>query len=176
MDARLHYLQGEAEFVKPADLLTLLQEFYRDKLALFRRHQSGARRISGYEFNNTYQYILAREDAHLAWLRAAIEELAGGPDESGSDPDLPSGGKGDAVARAIAEDDARTAGEFLARWQPRLAGLTHARNRTMLELILGEVAEHQRFFAQAAAGHLDLLGKRLGKGTGGGVLGVRWVE
>jgi hypothetical protein len=46
----------------------------------------------------------------------------------------------------------------------------------MLELILGEVAEHQRFFAQAAAGQLGLLGKRQGKGTGGGVLADRWVN
>jgi hypothetical protein len=162
--------------VKPADLLTLLQEFHRDKLALFRRHQAGARGVSGYEFNNTYQYVLEREDAHLAWIRRAIEELAGVPDETTSIAALPSSGKGDALAHAIAEDDARTAGELVARWQPRLAGLTHARDRKMLELILGEVAEHQRFFAQAAAGHVDLLGKRQGQGTGGGVLGVRWVE
>jgi len=176
VDTRLHYLQGKTELVKPADLLTLLQEFHRDKLALFRRHESGARRVSSYEFNNTYQYVLAREDAHLAWLRSAIEELAGVPDESSTSVPLPSAGKGDAVDRAIAEDDARTAGDLLARWQPRLAGLTHARDRKMLELMLGEVAEHQRFFAQAAAGHVDLLGKRQGQGTGGGVLGVRWVE
>jgi hypothetical protein len=175
VDARLHHLQGKTELVKPADLLTLLQEFHRDKLALFRRHESGARRVSGYEFNNTYQYILAREDEHLAWLRGAIEGLAGVPDESASSVAQPSAGKSDAAARAIAEDDARTAGEFLARWQPRLAGLTHARDRRMLELILGEVAEHQRFFSQAAAGRLDLLGTRQGKGTGGGVLAVRWV-
>ena len=162
--------------MKPVDLLTLLQELHRDKLALFCRHQAGARRVSGYEFNNTYQFILAREDTHLAWLRSAIEELAGVPDESTTSVALPSAGKGDAVARAIAEDDGRTADEFLARWQPRLAGLTHARDRKMLELILGEVAEHQRFFSQAAAGLLDLLGKRQGEGTGGGVLGVRWVE
>jgi hypothetical protein len=162
--------------VKPVDLLTLLQELHRDKLALFCRHQAGARRVSGYEFNNTYQFILAREDTHLAWLRSAIEELAGVPDESTTSVTLPSAGKGDAVARAIAADDARTAGEFLACWLPRLAGLTHARDRKMLELILGEVAEHQRFFSQAAAGRLDLLGKRQGEGTGGGVLGVRWVE
>jgi hypothetical protein len=176
VDTRLHYLQGKTELVKPADLLVLLQEFHRDKLALFRRHESGARRVSGYEFNNTYQYVLAREDAHLAWLRSAIEELAGLPDESTTSLAVPSAGNGDAVARAIAEDDARTAGEFVARWQPRLADLTHARDRKMLELMLGEVAEHQRFFAQAAAGQVDLLGKRQGEGTGGGVLGVRWVE
>jgi len=162
--------------VKPGELLTLLQAFHRDKLALFHRHQAGARGVPGYEFNNTYQYVLEREDAHLAWLRRAIEELAGVPDESTSSAALPSSGKGDTLARAIAEDDARTAGEFLSRWQPRTAALTHARDRKMLKLILGEVAEHQRFFAQAAAGHLDLLGKRQGKGTGGGVLATRWVE
>jgi hypothetical protein len=55
--------------------------------------------------------------------------------------------------------------------------MTHARDRKMLELVLGEVAEHQRFFAQAAGGRLDLLGRRPeGAGTGGGVLARRWVE
>ena len=162
--------------MKPADLLSLLQEFHREKLALYRRHQAGAMRVSGYEFNNTYQYILAREDTHLAWLRAAVEALAGVPDESEPVPGVPSAGKGDAAARKVLDDDARTASAFLARWQPRLAGLTQARDRKMLELILGEVAEHQRFFAQAAAGQLGLLGKRQGKGTGGGVLADRWVN
>jgi hypothetical protein len=176
VDARLHHLQGKAELVRPADLLTLLQEFHRDKLALFRRHQSGAERMSGYEFNNTYQYVLAREDSHLAWIRTAIDELAGVPDESAASVAVPSSGKGDASGRAIAEADARAAGEFLATWGPRLADLAPGRVRKMLELILGEVAEHQRFFDQVADGDLDLLGKRQGKGTGGGVLGARWVE
>ena len=77
----------------------------------------------------------------------------------------------------MADDDARTAAEFLARWQPRVAAMTHARDRKMLELVLGEVAEHQRFFAQAAGGRADLLGRRPeGAGTGGGVLPRRWVE
>jgi hypothetical protein len=48
---------------------------------------------------------------------------------------------------------------------------------TLLELILGEVAEHQRFFEPAAAGRVDLLGRRpAGAGTGGGVLATRWME
>jgi hypothetical protein len=81
------------------------------------------------------------------------------------------------AARAVAADDARTAAEFLARWQPRVAAMTHARDRKMLELVLGEVAEHQRFFAQAAGGRADLLGRRPeSAGTGGGVLPRRWVE
>lgn len=163
--------------MKPGDLLALLQELHRDKAALVRRHQAGAARVSGYESNNTYQYVLAREDAHLAWLRSAIAELGAEPDEPTTVVALPAAGKGEAAARAVAEDDARTAGEFLARWQPRTAALTNARHRKMLELLLGEVAEHQRFFAQAAAGRLDLLGRRPEHaGTGGGVLSARWVE
>jgi hypothetical protein len=55
--------------------------------------------------------------------------------------------------------------------------MTHARDRKMLELLLGEVAEHQRFFEQAAGERPDLLGRRpASAGTGGGVLPGRWVE
>jgi hypothetical protein len=47
----------------------------------------------------------------------------------------------------------------------------------MLNVILGETTEHQRFFEQALAGRKDLLGRRAdGAGTGGGVLPHRWVE
>jgi hypothetical protein len=54
--------------------------------------------------------------------------------------------------------------------------MTQARDRKMLELVLGEVAEHQRFFAQAAGESPDLLGRRPeNAGTGGGVLPRRWV-
>ena len=55
--------------------------------------------------------------------------------------------------------------------------MTHARHRKMLDLMLGEVAEHQRLFQQAAAGQSDLLGRRpAGAGTGGGVMPARWIE
>ena len=39
------------------DLLTLLLEFYRDKLAAVLRHQAAARHVSQYDANNTYQYM-----------------------------------------------------------------------------------------------------------------------
>ena len=162
--------------MNPTDRLALLQEFFREKAALFYRHQAGAELVSAYDGNNAYQYVLAREDAHLEWLRRAIVESGGVADESATDVTLPAGGSADA-ARAVADDDARTAGEFLARWQPRVATMTQARDRKMLELVLGEVAEHQRFFAQAAGGSADLLGRRPeSAGTGGGVLPRRWVE
>ena len=158
--------------MNPTDRLALLQQFFREKAALFHRHQAGAERVSAYDGNNAYQYVLAREDAHLEWLRRAIGEAGGTADESTDPIALPA-----ESARAVAEDDARTAGEFLARWKPRVAAMTHARDRRMLELVLGEVMEHQRFFSQAAGASPDLLGRRPeGAGTGGGVLPGRWVE
>ena len=45
------------------------------------RHVAVARYVTGYDFNNTYQYIIAREDVHLSWLEAAIAELGGAPDK-----------------------------------------------------------------------------------------------
>jgi len=173
----VHHLQREAELVNPTDRLALLQEFFREELALFRRHRAGAERVSAYDGNNAYQYVLAREDAHLDWLRRAIGEAGGRADEAGPDVALPGAGASTDAAQAVAEDDARTAAEFVARWQPRVATMSHARDRKLLELVLGEVAEHQRFFAQAAGGRADLLGRRPeSAGTGGGVLPRRWVE
>jgi hypothetical protein len=163
--------------VKPGEHLGLLQGVYRDKQALYRRHQAGAAGMPAYDGNNVYQYILAREDAHLQWLSSAIGDGSAAPSDSGPGIDLPATGKGDDRIRAIAQDDARTAREFLARWQPRAAALTHARDRRMIELILGETAEHQRLFEQVASGRDDVLGRRPeGAGTGGGVLPVRWIE
>ena len=162
--------------MNPTDRLALLQEFYREKAALFVRHQAGAQLVSAYDNNNAYQYVLAREDAHLEWLRRAIGALGAAAGELPPPPALASGAI-DGAARALAGEDARAATEFLARWKPRVAAMTPARDRKMLELVLGEVAEHQRFFSQAAEGSVDLLGRRpYGAGTGGGVLPRRWVE
>jgi hypothetical protein len=59
------------------DLLPLLQDFYREKLTMFLRHQAAARLVGGYDANNTYQYIINREDVQLTWIAKAIEELSG---------------------------------------------------------------------------------------------------
>ncbi len=176
MDQGLHQLQGKAELVKPIELLSVLQGVFADKLALYRRHEEGARYVSGYAYNNTYQYILGRESAHLAWLREAIAGLGGtAPDTVAALP-VPSSAKGQNADQLISEDDARLVREVLARWRPRLAGIEHARHRKMLELMFGECAEHQRFFEQAAGGQADLLGRRMaGAGTGDGVLSRRWM-
>ncbi len=88
------------------------------------------------------------------------------------------GKKGDAATfRGILEDDARTLASFVDRWRDRVAGITHARHRIMLDVVLGESREHQRVFEQAASGMEDVLGKRTGGvPRQGAVLPDRWME
>jgi len=170
--------------VKATELLDFLREFHRDKLALLRRHQAVATHVSDYDFNNTYQYVIAREEMHVSWVRDAIldtsgqtNEAAGGQAEDATEPVVQVSGKGAAAQAAIMAQDRDAAQAFVDKWRPRVAGLSHARHRTMLNVIIGETLEHKRFFEQAAAGRTDLLGNRpQGQGTGGGVLPVRWIE
>ena len=161
------------------ELLDILREFHRERLTIRQRHVAVARHVTHYDFNNTYQYIIARSDVHLQWLEAAIAELGGQPFDAG-EPDL-----GAATAKGktksagfmpFIEQDAREAGAFVERWRARVDGLDHARHRGMMRVILGEMLEQQRFFEQMIAGREDLLGRRAdGAGTGGGVLSERWL-
>ena len=74
-------------------------------------------------------------------------------------------------------EDRDAAKAFVEKWRPRVLAMTHARHRTMLNVILGETVEHERFFDQALAGRQDVLGRRTsGASTGGEVLPVRWIE
>jgi hypothetical protein len=160
-----------------SDLLALLQEFHREKLAMLMRHQAAARIVSQYDANNTYQYIISREDVQLSWLTQAITELGGTPEMTAAEPDRPVS-KGRDRWHAIAAEDARDAEAFVERWRPRVEAMTNARHRGMLRVILGETLEQKRFFEQAAAGNVDLLGRRpdhVGKRIGE-VLPVRWIE
>ncbi len=159
------------------DLLPLLQEFHRDKLAALLRHQAGARLVGQYDANNTYQYIVNREEAQLTWVDTAIREL-GGDVTDGSEPVRQATGKGDAAARNVFEEDARDAQSFVDRWRPRIDEMQNARHAKMLRVILGETLEQKRFFEQALAGRQDLLGRRaeqLGPSYGE-VLPSRWIE
>jgi len=161
--------------VKAAELLTLLQEFHRDKLAMYRRHVAAARHVGHYDFNNTYQYVIAREDMQVAWLRDAILDM-GGPVADVEEPQIETSGKGEEAQRSVIADDSDEAQRFVDKWRPRIETIAHARHRNMLRVILGETLEHKRFFDQALAGRTDLLGPRAdGAGTGGGVLPTRWV-
>jgi hypothetical protein len=164
--------------VKPADLTSVLREFHHEKLALRQRHVAVARHVANYEFNNTYQYVIAREDVHLSWLEAALAELGVTPDEV-AEPSLAPRGKKDSFQPLVAED-AREAGEFVSRWRARTDEVTNARHCGMMHVILGETLEQKRFFDQMTAGRDDLLGRRsngpASPGTGDGVLPVRWIE
>jgi hypothetical protein len=158
-------------------LLALLEEFYAEKLAMLLRHQAGARAVAQYDANNTYQYIINREDVQLSWLTVAIAELGGSPPAAALEPDRPVGKKRDAWI-SLAQEDAADAQAFVDRWRPVVEVMTNARQRGMLRVILGETLEQKRFFDQAAAGNLDLLGRRpdaVGPRVGE-VLATRWIE
>jgi hypothetical protein len=175
VDAGLHQLQGKAERV--SNLLALLQEFHRDKLAMMLRHQAAARLVGQYDVNNTYQYIINREEVQLSWLSTAIIGLGGSVAET-VDAGRSVSGKGAEAAHAVIEADAHDAQAFVDRWRPLVEAMTNARDRGMLRVILGETLEHKRFFEQALAGRTDLLGKRekqLGPAFGE-VLPTSWIE
>jgi hypothetical protein len=169
-------LQGKAERVKPSDLLRLLDEFYREKSELRDQHAAAARAAGQYDFNNTFQYVIAREDQHLSWLADAIRDL-GGSVPTLATPAAPVEAKTLDAQQAMIAEEGRRLDEFVGRWRPRLAPIKNARHKLMLELIRGEVLEQARFFHQAAGGRLDLLGRRTGgERTEGSVLPTRWVE
>jgi hypothetical protein len=177
----VHQLQGEAEGVTTSTSPSaptqraLLQEAYRDRLALLLRHIDGATRMADYEFNNTYQYVIGREEIHVQWLRDALIDLGADVPANPSAPPVPEG-KGVSGERAILEDDQRLGRAFVEKWRARLADVRNARHRKLLDVILGEVVEQTRFFELALAGRDDLLGRRMpGASTGDGVLPVRWM-
>jgi hypothetical protein len=159
------------------DLLPLLQDFHRDKLTAFLRHQAAARTIGQYDVNNTYQYIINREDTQLSWVGQAIAELGGTTAEVSEPARAATRNPAEAVQATI-EEDARQAQAFVDRWKPRIDAMPNARHAMMLRVILGETLEQKRFFEQALAGRTDLLGRR-GQSLGpshGVVLPSRWIE
>jgi hypothetical protein len=159
------------------EALALIEEFHREKVASILQHMSHARQVGQYDANNAYQYVINREDVQLSWLAKAIAELGGHEPEPVTTPSETIV-SGPTTAQALFELDARAAQAMVERWRPRLAQMTNARNRKMLEVILGETVEQQRFFEQALAGRTDLLGRR-GDPSGpatGAVLSERWIE
>ena len=162
--------------MKTTEMLELLREFYRDKLALRQRHVAAARLIGDYDFNNAYQYVIARDDTQLRWLHDAIADLGGRADDV-AEPEVRADGKGKAAQAGIMSADRDMARSFVEKWRPRVEGLPNARHRSLLRVVLGETLEQQRMFEQAAGGRSDVLGRRAdGAGTDGAVLPTRWVE
>jgi hypothetical protein len=164
------------------ELRRLLTEFSAERLSLLERHEAGARVVAHYDFNNTYQYVINREETHLGWLETALTELALQVPPSSSTLSVPEVGKpgkkmDPAAYRGVLEDDAKGLAAFVEKWRPRVKGMTHARHKTMLDVVLGESLEHSRLFAQAGAGFEDVLGRRTGGvARVGAVLPTRWQE
>jgi hypothetical protein len=160
--------------VKASALVELLRECYRDKSALHQRHLAAARVVTDYDFNNTYQYVINREEIQLQWVRDAIEDRGGKVDDA---PEIEvKAGSGKSGQIAVTKDDAALAQAFVDKWKARLPTVDNARNQKMLEVILGETVEAKRFFDQMVAGRTDLLGRSAdGARTAGAVLPTRWV-
>jgi hypothetical protein len=162
--------------VTASQMLEFLRELHRDKLGLRQRHVAAARYVTDYDFNNTYQYVIAREDVQVGWLYDAIVGMGGRPDEV-PEPEVRPAGKRAAAQTEVMAVDRDMARAFVDKWRPKADTLPNARHRTLLQVILGETLEHFRFFEQALAGRTDLLGRRAdGAGTEGEVLPTRWVE
>ena len=159
-----------------AELLEFLTAVYVDKLTMRNRHVAAAGFVGDYNVNNTYQYIVNRDDTHVRWLQDAIVDAGGTPEELAV-PDLQPQGKAAEAQRSVITADRDAAKKFIERWTPKVETLPNARHRTMLRVLIGEVAEQVRFFEQALSGRDDLLGRRAdGAGTGDGVMKTRWVE
>ncbi len=168
--------------MKETDLRELFTAFAAERQALCDRHVAGAAVVGHYDFNNAYQYVIAREETHLQWLADALAGCGAEEPVATDMIPVPAVGKVKGKAEvtaysAVIEDDARRLGVFIERWTAPVAGLSHSRHRTMLQVILGESREHQRLFEQAASGFEDVLGRRTGGVERQGVvLSTRWVE
>lgn len=162
------------------ELLKFLTDITADRLPILLRHEASARVVSHYDFNNTYQYVINREETHLQWLQTALAEFGVGlpqPSTTYPVPEVPKGKKIEpSLFRGVLEEDGGQLKTFVERWRPRVEGVTHARHRIMLGVILGESLEHARMFDQAATGFEDVLGRRTGGARVGSVLPTRWLE
>ena len=89
--------------MSPAELLTFLNDFHRDTLALFKARQNNAQSVAAYDANNGYQQVLGRQEVHLRWLGDAIAALGGTPADSA---DQVSGKASRESAKSIIDADA----------------------------------------------------------------------
>ena len=126
------------------------------------RHRPARGSSTQYDANNTYQYIINREETQLSWVgdRRSPSSAATVADAADASPSGGHGRRATAATRAVIEEDARDAQAFVDRWRPRVEAMANARHRGMLRVILGETLEQKRFFEQALAGRTDLLGRR----------------
>jgi hypothetical protein len=160
--------------VSEQTLAELIRDFYLERVSLLMRHEDVAQLVTDYDINNAYQYIIARAQTHLSWLQHALLDLGAKlVDDPSRGPKLSV--KGDAW-KSLAGDDAGSNQQFVDKWRPRVEGVSNARQKGMLKVILGEMLEHKRLFDQAAAGRKDLIGTSLAiNDHPGDVMPVRFV-
>ena len=161
----------------PTDLQTLLREFYLDRLALLMRHESSARFVSDYDVNNAYQYVINREETHVSWVQQALLAVGQEIPKDPAIPDIKPSRKGNDAVLELASGDAQANQQFVDRWRSRVDKVTNARHKGMLGVVLGEMLEHQRLFAQASEGRTDIIGTALAiNERRGKVIDRRWIE
>jgi len=160
--------------VSEQPLAELIRDMYLERVSLLMRHEDVAQVVPDYDINNAYQYIIAREQTHLSWLQHALLDL-GAPlvDDPARGPVLKA--KGDAW-KAMAGDDSKGNAKFVEKWRARIDEVSNARQKGMLNVILGETLEHKRLFDQAASGNKNLIGTSLAiNDHSGDVMSVRFV-
>lgn len=161
----------------PTDLQTLLREFYLDRLALLMRHESSARFVSDYDVNNAYQYVINREETHVSWVQQALLAVGQEIPNDPAVPDIKPTRKGNDAVLELASGDAQANQQFVDKWRARVDEVTNARHKGMLGVVLGEMLEHQRLFAQASEGRTDIIGTALAiNERRGKVIDRRWIE
>ena len=161
----------------PTDLQTLLREFYLDRLALLMRHESSARFVSDYDVNNAYQYVINREETHVSWVQQALLAVGQEIPKDPAIPDIKPSRKGNDAVLELASGDAQANQRFVDKWRSRVDQVTNARHKGMLGVVLGEMLEHQRLFAQASEGRTDIIGTALAiNERRGKVIDRRWIE
>ena len=114
--------------MKSTELLALLRDFSRDKLAIRQRHVAVAKHVPDYDFNNTYQYVIAREDVQVNWLRDAIADL-GGSLEDVPEPTIQGSAKSKDLQTQLIADDKKGAQDFVDKWRTRIEAMPNARHR-----------------------------------------------
>jgi hypothetical protein len=177
MDPRLHHLQGKTEGVTSSELRDLIRDFYLERLVLLLQRESAARFVTDYDVNNAYQYVISREEAHVSWLQHALIDLGVPMPPDPARPDVVPARKGPEAVREIGRADARANRQFVDKWKDRVDLVTHARHKGMLKVILGEMLEHERLFAQASEGRTDIIGTALPiNERRGQVIDTRWLE
>ena len=161
----------------PADLQTLIRDFYRERLTLLMQHEAAARYVTDYDVNNGYQYVIAREETHVSWLQHALLDLGVALPPDPALPVVKPSRKGNDGMLELCAADARDNQAFVNKWRDRVEQVTHARHQGMLRVILGEMLEHARLFEQASQGRTDVTGTSLPIHTRRGhVIGTRWIE